>query len=82
MSIDGLKKHVDSEITIIESDSRFNQPDANVLVNDALALIQVDLKSRHRTLKEVREYISALIKVGQPVTQLPPHKSQRAELPH
>ena len=22
------------------------------------------------------------IKVGQPVTQLPPHKSQRAELPH
>ena len=32
--------------------------------------------------QQARLILGGIIKVGQPVAQLPPHKSQRAELPH
>ena len=42
-----------AEIKKIEADERFKYPPATVFSNAPLALIQVELKSRHRVLTQV-----------------------------
>ncbi len=51
--IEKLRSWLQREIKVIESDERFRYKAALVQVNAPLALIQVNLKSRHQALTEV-----------------------------
>lgn len=53
MSFEHAKKKCLQIISEVEGDERHHYPDANVIVNAPLALIQVQLEQRKRTAKEI-----------------------------
>ena len=48
-----IKDYIQQEIDKIESDDRYNYPPANIMINAPLAIIQIEMKSRHKALTEV-----------------------------
>lgn len=50
-----LKLYCEQQIAEIESDERFSYPPASLFSNAPLALIQTELKTRHKMLKEILE---------------------------
>jgi hypothetical protein len=53
-----LKAWVKEEIAVIENNDVYKQPAAIIQINAPVALIQVELASRRRALKEVLEKLT------------------------
>ena len=52
-----IREEIDSRIQEHKSDERLSYPDANVMINAPLALIQVDLKARVSELDKLLKWI-------------------------
>ena len=48
-----LKEYIEKQISEIESDSRFYYPSVSMFSDVPLAIIQTDLKSRHKVLTDI-----------------------------
>lgn len=48
-----IKLYLEQQIAEIESDERFSYPSASMFSNAPLAIIQTDLKSRHKVLTDI-----------------------------
>ena len=58
---DPLREEIDRRIQEHKSDERLSYPDANVMINAPLALIQVDLKARVSELDKLLKWIEEIV---------------------